>query len=111
MSDSAETLARVVAGATYRPEWKLRLQVDPVTDQPEWLRVHRHVTDAYHPERRIYDTHQMAVPDEDRDRDGWAVWLRDTLALIERHEANEWLLIDGRRLFAPSHGPWPAPYV
>ena len=48
-------------------------------------------------------THRFPLPLRSGvgDRASFVGWLRHTLGRIELHERDEWLLVDGRRLFDP----------
>jgi hypothetical protein len=51
----------------------------------------------------IMVTHRFPLPARSvvGDRRAFVGWLRHTLGRVELHERDEWLLVDGRRLFDP----------
>lgn len=69
--------------------------------------------DAYHPDRgtnyRVH--HYFIVPAATYNRDAWRRWLFEQFAKVELHETMENFVIDGKRPFAPLHGPGCDPYV
>lgn len=110
-----DVLRDVVASATYRPDWRLGL-----------TEVHRQVGgpglrldvlsvgyDTYHPDRgQTYRVrHSFIVPAASYNAQSWARWLFDRLVDIETHETCEFLVVDGKRPFAPNHGPGHDPYT
>jgi hypothetical protein len=50
-------------------------------------------------------THRFTLPARTvvGDRRSFIGWLRQVLGRVELHERDEWLLVDGRRLFDPHH--------
>lgn len=52
-------------------------------------------------------THRLTVPARATvyDRRSFVQWLRHSLGTIELHERDEWLLVDGRRMFDPHEHP------
>lgn len=107
-------LADAVEEASYRPGWELRLE-DLDRGQGSaglTLVVTSLGYDTYHPERgETYRVmHYMPVPPAAFDRRQWERWLLDQLLLIEGHECCEFLVVGGRRPFAPNHGPGRDPY-
>lgn len=61
--------------------------------------------DSYHPEQTMHVNHYMIVPPAAYDERSWQRWLFDQILLVEQHEACEFFLIDGKRPYAPHHGP------
>ncbi len=55
-------------------------------------------------------SHWFPVPAATYEERTWRRWLFDRCLDVERHEAMEWFKIDGRRPFAPNHGPGRSPY-
>lgn len=53
----------------------------------------------------------MPVPPAAYDRRSWQRWLFDQVLLVEQHEACEFFQVDGRRPYAPNHGPGRNPYT
>lgn len=69
--------------------------------------------DSYHPEDgenyRVH--HYMPVPPAAFNERSWRHWLFEQVCLVERHEAMEFFKIDGKRPYAPLHGPGNDPYI
>ena len=91
---SRDLLREVVRQATYKPGWKIG-----VTDYGT-LVITVDTKDAYHPERDVRITHSYMVEPA---RDEWEAlaFLRDCIHRTERHEADEWLRINGVAAFDP----------
>lgn len=49
--------------------------------------------------------HYMPVPPASYNEKSWKRWLFEQFLLVERHECMEFFCIDGKRPFAPHHGP------
>jgi hypothetical protein len=118
-----DTLRAVVAQATYRPDWHMGLT--DVYYPPEHevaakgqgnrglrLDVRAIGYDSYHSERgQTYRVrHSFIVPAASYNATSWTRWLLDRLIDIETHECCEFLVVDGKRPFAPNHGPGHDPY-
>lgn len=105
----------LVERLTYRPGWTFRLDnID--RGQGSFGLTLDIITcgyDSYHPERgatyRVH--HYMPVPPAAYDERSWRRWLLEQLLLVERHEACEFFAIDGKRPYAPHHGPGNDPYI
>ncbi len=110
-----DVLTDLVSKASYRPDWQVAL-----------TEVHRQIGgpglrldvlsvgfDSYHPDRgQTYRVrHSFIVPPASYNAQSWARWLLARFIDIETHEACEFLVIDGRRPFAPNHGPGHDPYM
>lgn len=67
--------------------------------------------DTYRPENRLRVWHYFPVPPAAYNRQSWLRWVLDRLVEIETHEACEFMVVDGRRPFAPNHGPGWDPYT
>lgn len=94
----------------YRPGWRIEMPADRF-ERHEVLEllVIAEVPDTYHPERigkvahrRPITTREMADHLPDREL---LLMIREQLHEVERHEADEWLLVDGRRIFDPHADP------
>jgi hypothetical protein len=111
----------LLARITYRPGWQLRVFED-YSSGAMALHVIAQVEDTYHPGRvgRILHGHlipaylrlqdpldaQLSRPENleaERIR-----WIREALGRVELHERDEWLKVDGVRLFDP-HANDPRP--
>lgn len=70
-------------------------------------------TDSYHPEHgNTYRVnHFMLVPPAAYNEVSWRRWLFEQCLLVERHECCEFFKVDGKRPYAPHHGPGNDPYV
>lgn len=68
---------------------------------------------TYKPEEgRTYRVrHLFPVPPASFNRRSWQRWLFDRYVDVLRHEAGEWFKVDGKRPYAPHHGPGEDPYV
>jgi hypothetical protein len=55
--------------------------------------------------------HYMPVPPAAYNEQSWRRWLLEQFLLVERHEACEFFRIDGKRPYAPHHGPGNDPYI
>lgn len=67
--------------------------------------------DSYNPGRGLNVVHHMLVPPAVYNEVSWRRWLFEQVLLVERHEACEFFKIDGKRPYAPHHGPGNDPYV
>ncbi len=69
--------------------------------------------DSYHPEKgeNYRVNHYMPVPPAAYNEQSWRRWLFEQCLLVERHECCEFFKIDGKRPYAPHHGPGNDPYV
>jgi hypothetical protein len=90
---------------TYKPGWRFKIAGDyedpPRPPGPGAIQVTFQAPDAYHPKRVVPIISVIAIPDQPEDEDRLARWLFDRILDIERHEAGEWFVIDGRRPFDP----------
>ena len=69
--------------------------------------------DSYNPEdgEGYRVNHYMPVPPAAYNEQSWRRWLFEQCLLVERHECCEFFKIDGKRPYAPHHGPGNDPYV
>lgn len=109
-----EELEKIVSELSYRPGWKFMLKSierDPGSEGLTFM-VRSQGYDTYNPERgeeyRVW--HYFPVPPATYNRESWLEWVRDRLFEIEVHETCEFMVVDGRRPFAPNHGPGWNPY-
>lgn len=108
-------LAQLVDKLSYRPGWHFDLKEferDPGSAGLTFV-VRSLGYDSYHPERgETYGVmHYFPVPPATYNEQSWKRWLLDRIIDVETHEACEFLQIDGRRPFAPNHGPGWNPYA
>lgn len=111
-----DVLEDLVAGLTYKPGWTFTLRADHDRGQGSTgvtLDVVSRTYNSHHPEagEGYFVHHYMIVPPAAFNRRSWLQWLLDQILLIERHEACEFLRIDGEQPFAPNHGPGNDPYM
>jgi len=66
--------------------------------------------DAFDPAKPYTVTHYLWVPPESYNRETWARWLFEQVALVDRHELMEGFTVAGKRIFAPGHGGGLSPY-
>lgn len=106
-------LADLVNKITYREGWEFYLS-DRDRGQGSkglTLRILIESVDTYNPTETIRVWHYMIVPAAAYDRRSWQRWLLDQILLVERHECCEFFQIDGKRPYAPNHGPGNDPYI
>ena len=108
-----ETLAKLVAGVKYRSGWTFTLSDRDRGQGSKGLTliIQIFAPDTYHPEQNIRVNHFMLVPPAAFNEVSWQRWLLDQILLVEQHEACEFFQIDGKRPYAPSHGPGFDPYI
>lgn len=108
-------LEELVAGLEYRPGWKFTLQDIDRGQGSEGLTLDIVTSgyNSYHPERGPnYSVHHlMPVPPAAYDRQSWQRWLLNCLLLVEQHECCEFFQVNGKRPYAPNHGPGRDPYI
>jgi hypothetical protein len=107
-----DELADIVANLAYRPRWSFRLaEIDRGQgSEGLTLMVLSENVDTYHPENPLRVWHYFIVPAASYNRESWLRWVLDRLVEIETHEACEFMVVDGKRPFAPNHGPGYDPY-
>lgn len=108
-------LEEIVNGLEYRPGWKFYLSDVDRHQGSEGLtlQILSRGYDTYHPDRgETYQVwHYFPVPPAAFNRESWLRWVLDRLIDVETHEACEFMVVDGKRPFAPNHGPGWDPYV
>jgi hypothetical protein len=67
--------------------------------------------DSYNEDHSMLVSHWYPVPEATYNEKSWLRWIFERCRGIENHELGEWFKIDGRRPFAPLHGPGEDPYV
>lgn len=75
------------------------------------LVVIRQGPDTYNHKRVLRVAHYFSVPAATYDRRSWQRWLFERILEVEKHEAMEFFTIDGKRPYAPNHGPGSDPYT
>lgn len=107
-----DELAEIVEQLAYRPAWRFSLKDLDRGQGSEGLTfiVVTEQFDTYNPEREMRVRHMFPVPPAAFNRESWLRWVLDRLVEIETHEACEFMVVDGKRPFAPNHGPGWDPY-
>lgn len=108
-------LDELVKKLKYRPGWRFRLGYVDRGQGSEGLTLSIFTLgyDSYHPEKgeNYSVVHYMPVPPANYNRQSWQRWLLEQCLLVERHECCEFFVIDGKRPYAPHHGPGNDPYI
>lgn len=108
-------LAELVEQLEYRAGWQFRLaHIDRGQDSTGLtLMITTQGYDSYNPENgETYRVrHYMPVPPAAYNQQSWQRWLFDQCLLVERHECCEFFKINGKRPYAPHHGPGNDPYI
>lgn len=102
-----EHLRAIVEATAYRPGWEFRLGT---FDGHPALWIITDDVDSYDQTKPMRVTHAFPVPVTAYGREEWEEWVLDRCLDVDRHEAGEFFMVDGRRLFAPRHGPGQNPY-
>lgn len=100
-------LRAVVESVTYRPGWGFRLGT---FNHHLALWIITNDVDSYDHTKPMKVTHAFPVPPTLYGRDEWVEWVLDRILDVDRHEAGEFFMVDGVRVFAPRHGPGQNPY-
>lgn len=110
-------IGRVVDAATYKPGWTFELRESTnfgpgraLVETALTIRFHTH--DSNDPSHVIPFVHYFAGPPYEVAVDDVAAreWLLDVIMAVERHEAREFLRVNGERVDPPGHGPGEDPY-
>jgi hypothetical protein len=109
-----QILADLVRRLEYR-QWKFKL-VDQDRGQGSrglTLIIKTFGYNSYNPEYgETYSVrHFMLVPPAAYNEKSWRWWLFNQCLLVEQHECMEFFKIDGKRPYAPHHGPGNDPYL
>lgn len=109
-----DILAKLVDAVSYR-KWKFKL-ADIARGQGSsglTLIVTTLGYDSYNPDygETYHVNHYMLVPPAAYNEQSWRRWLFNQVLLIETHEAGEFFKINGKRPYAPHHGPGNDPYT
>lgn len=106
-------LEEIVAGLRYRPGWRFELEHLDRGQGSEGLtfKVLSDQVDTYDPDRKLRVWHFFPVPPAAYNSQSWYRWVLDRLVEIETHEACEFMVVNGKRPFAPNHGPGWDPYA
>lgn len=111
-----EILRDLVEKCEYRPGWRINLVNNLDRGQGSsgmTIVITTQGYDSYHPDRGEHYrvNHYMPVPPAAYDERSWRRWLFEQFLLVERHEACEFFKIEGKRPYAPHHGPGNDPYI
>jgi hypothetical protein len=104
----------LVRKCTYRPNWTVELWGDYERDEGckgLSLIITTSTVNSYHPDQPIHVQHLFGVPAATYDVRSWQRWLFERFRDVETHEAMEFFAIDGKKPYAPSHGPGNDPYL
>lgn len=105
-------LRRLVGDMECFPGWLFSLDV---TDPYNGNRLVLHITivgkDNYDKSKDWTVTHVHPVPYTTYNERSWKVWLHQQCMRTLTHELGENLVIEGKRDFAPMHGPGDDPYA
>jgi hypothetical protein len=66
--------------------------------------------DSYDVRRVIRVNHSFLVPMATYNEQTWLAWIFDRVKDVETHEAGEFFMMDGVRVYAPHHGNGEDPY-
>src|SRR6266700_3850681 len=101
-------LYNLVERCTYRSRWIIRLSSIDRGQGSKGLTLifTTYGRDTYNPDDENYRVnHYFPVLPAAYDERSWKRWLFEQFLLVERHECMEFFRIDGRRPYAPHHGP------
>lgn len=106
-------LEDLVKRLSYR-DWRVAL-VDQDRGQGSkglTLEIITRTTDSYDSKNKNYRVrHSFIVPAAAYNEQSWRRWLLNRFIDVETHEACEFFKVDGKRPYAPHHGPGNDPYV
>lgn len=110
-----KALAMLVESLEYRPGWRFRLcHYDRGQDSIGLtLIIVTQGYDSYNPDggETYRVQHFMPVPPAAYNEQSWQRWLLEQCLAVERHECCEFFKINGKRPYAPHHGPGNDPYI
>lgn len=112
VSPFPQELADLVDKLKYKDGWRFRLnQIDRGQgSEGLTLAITIDCVDTYNLEMPMRIVHYMPVPPAAFNEGSWKRWLLSQILLVEQHEACEFFQIDGKRPYAPHHGPGCDPY-
>lgn len=95
----------------YKRGWRFYLEA-PDEECPVYrLMIVSDTQDSYDPDRRVRVRHEFMVPPADYLEKVWLAWIFDRIGDVEaKHEAGEFFMFNGVRVFAPHHGNGQDPY-
>jgi hypothetical protein len=111
--DSAAILADIVANLTYKPGWSFTLtEIDRGQGCGGLtLLIAATVPNSLKPNEPVGILHLMPVIPAAYNRQAWTQWVLDQILLVEKHEAMEFMRINGDQPFFPAHAPGDDPYA
>lgn len=103
-------LRELVQRISYKPGWLFYLGAD--NEEDKWLTLHivSETLDSYDVRRVIRVNHSFLVPMATYNEQTWLAWIFDRVKDVETHEAGEFFMMDGVRVYAPHHGNGEDPY-
>lgn len=106
-------LAALVRSMQYKPNYRIELKTIDRGQGSAGLTliITTHEPDSYHPKTWLRVDHYFPVPPAAYDLRSWQRWLLDRCLDVAAHETCEFFMIDGKRPYAPSHGPGNDPYL
>lgn len=110
----SHVLQQVVKEFTYKPGWHvyIGLEIDEKDGSGGWqLFIVSNTENSRKLNERIRVRHPFLIPAASYDYKTWCAWVFDRCIDVERHEAGEFALFNGERLFAPHHGNGENPYI
>lgn len=110
---NAGTFERAVKSLTrYKPGTTFEVRaMGGAWQQPALMfRINLVTLDSNEPSQQIIVRHEFYVPQMRLSEDEWIDWCFECILAAERHEAGEWLWVNGERPFMPDHGPGSDPY-
>lgn len=108
-----EALEKLIEKLEYKPRWTFTLEPQDRGQGSHGFTLCICITtpDSYNHERLRSVMHYMPVPPAAYDMRSWRRWLLEQILLVERHEACEFFTLDGKKPYAPHHGPGNDPYI
>lgn len=108
-------LAEMVSKCTYRPGWTVDLRGNDYERDTGCVGLTLSITtdtiNSYHHDKPMFVQHLFIVPAATYDERSWRRWLFERFRDVESHECAEFFTIDGKKPYAPSHGPGNDPYL
>jgi hypothetical protein len=101
-------LTALVKRITCKPGWSFAL-----LDDKDALRLVITVVgrDSHDYGSRLAVQHLFPVPMATYNESTWRRWIFECCRGVENHELGEYFMVDGKRPFAPLHGPGENPYM
>ena len=105
-------LPDIIEKAKYKPGWRFWIETFIENGEERGVALHiiSRTDDSYDHDKRISVNHEFLIPPASYNHDTWVAWLFDRIRDVESHEAGEFFMIDGVRVFGPHHGNGEDPY-